>query len=49
MAAVIVAFEVCRRGFPAQITVNALVIHIEVACDVLSVSVRKVSHDEGLF
>ena len=44
VAAIVIAFKICRRSFPAQIAVDALIIHIKLASDVLSVSVCRVSH-----
>lgn len=44
MASVVITLKICRSGFPAQITVDALIIHVKLACDVLSVSVCGISH-----
>jgi hypothetical protein len=44
MAAVIVPLEIGRRGFAAQIAIDALIIDIEFAWDVLGVFVRGVGH-----
>jgi hypothetical protein len=44
MATVIIPLEVCGRGFAAQITVNALIIDVEFARNVLGVFVCGISH-----
>ena len=44
MAAIVVAFEIGRRGFPAQIAVDALVIDIKLTLNVFSVFVSNVGH-----
>jgi hypothetical protein len=44
IAAVIVAFEIIRRGFTTEIAVNALIIDVEFAAGIFRVSVRNVSH-----
>jgi hypothetical protein len=45
MATVIVALEIGRRGFAAQIAVDALVIDVEFARYVLGVFVCGIGHD----
>ena len=44
MAAVVVSFEIGRRGFTAQIAIDALIIDIEFARYVFGVFVRGVGH-----
>src|SRR5436190_14067391 len=44
MPAVVVPFEIRRRGFAAQIAINALIIDIEFAGYVLGVFVRDIGH-----
>jgi len=44
MTAVIVPFEIGRRGFPAQIAIDALIINVEFARYVFGVFVRGVGH-----
>jgi hypothetical protein len=44
MAAVVVAFEIGRRGFAAQIAVDALIVDVEFSRYVLSIFVRSVGH-----
>jgi hypothetical protein len=44
VAAVVIPLEVCRGGFAAQITVDALIIDIEFARYVLGIFVRGVGH-----
>jgi hypothetical protein len=44
MAAVIVPFEIGRRGFATQIAIDALIIDVEFARYVLGVFVRGVGH-----
>ena len=46
VAAIVVASEVCGSRFAAQVAINALVVHIEGAGDVLRVFVSEVSHRE---
>jgi hypothetical protein len=47
MAAVVVPLEIGRRGFAAQIAVDALIIDIEFARYVFGVFVRGIGH--GIF
>jgi hypothetical protein len=44
VAAVVVAFEIGRRGFAAQIAVDALIVDVKFSCYVLGVFVRSVGH-----
>src|SRR4029077_6806073 len=44
MTAVVVPFEIGRRGFPAQIAIDALIIDVEFARYVFGVFVRSVGH-----
>jgi hypothetical protein len=44
VAAVVISLEICRGGFAAQITIDALIIDIEFARDVLGIFVRGVGH-----
>jgi hypothetical protein len=44
MAAVVVPLEIGRRGFPAQIAIDALIIDIEFAWYVFGVFVRGICH-----
>jgi hypothetical protein len=44
MAAVVVPFEIGRRGFAAQIAIDALIIDIEFARYVFGVFVRNIGH-----
>jgi len=44
VTAVVIAFEIIRRGFAAEIAINALVIHVILAGDVLRIPVCDVSH-----
>ena len=44
MAAVIVPFEIGRRGFTAQVAVDALIIDVEFARYVFGVFVRGIGH-----
>ena len=44
IAAVVVAFEIIRGCFAAEIAVNALIIDVEFAAGVFWISVRNVSH-----
>jgi len=44
VAAVIVALEIVRCGFPAEIAVNALIVHVIAAWDVIGISVYCISH-----
>jgi hypothetical protein len=44
VAAVVIPLEVCRSGFAAQITIDALIIDIEFARYVLGIFVRGVGH-----
>jgi len=44
VAAVVIPLEVCRGGFAAQITIDALIIDIEFARYVLGIFVRGVGH-----
>jgi hypothetical protein len=48
MAAVVVSFEIRRRGFTAQIAIDALIVDIELARYVFSVFVRDVGHGFSL-
>jgi hypothetical protein len=44
MAAVVIALEIGRRSFTAQIAVDALIIDVEFSCYVFGVFIRGVSH-----
>ena len=44
IAAVVIAFEIIRGGFAAEIAVNALIIDVVFAAGVFWISVRNVSH-----
>ena len=44
MAAVIVPFEIGRRGFAAQVAIDTLIIDIEFARYVFGVFVRDIGH-----
>ena len=44
VAAVVVPLEIGRRGFAAQIAIDALIIDIEFACYVFGVFVRDIGH-----
>jgi hypothetical protein len=44
MAAVIVAFEIRRRGFAAEVAVDALVIDIELSLYVLRIFIGNIGH-----
>jgi len=44
VAAVVVALEIVRRGLAAQVAVNALVVHVVFARDVLGIFICSVSH-----
>jgi hypothetical protein len=44
VATVVIPLEVCRGGFAAQITIDALIIDIEFARYVLGIFVRGVGH-----
>src|SRR5207302_5991747 len=44
MATVIVAAEIRRRGFPAEITVDALVIDVELSLNVFGIFICDVRH-----
>jgi hypothetical protein len=41
---IVVPLEICRSGFTAQITIDALIIDIEFALYVLGIFVRGVGH-----
>jgi hypothetical protein len=43
--AIVIAGEIARSGFAAEIAVDALVIDVEFACDVLGIFVCDVSHN----
>jgi hypothetical protein len=45
-AAFLVAFEVVRRRFPAEIAVNALIVHVEFARGIYRIFVRFISHSQ---
>jgi hypothetical protein len=45
MAPVVVALEIGRRGFPAQIAIDALIIDVKFARHVFGIFVRSVGHD----
>lgn len=44
VAAVVIAFEICRRGLAAQIAVYALIIHEKFSLNVVAVFVCYVCH-----
>jgi hypothetical protein len=44
IAAVVVAFEIVRRCFAAEIAVNALIVHVVFAGGIFRISIRNVSH-----
>jgi hypothetical protein len=44
ISTVLVPFEIVRRGFAAQVTVNALVVHVVFTGDVFGVFICGVSH-----
>jgi len=44
MSTVIVALEICRRGFAAQIAIDTLVVDVKFPGDVFRVSIRRVCH-----
>jgi hypothetical protein len=44
VAAVVIAFEIIRSGFAAEIAVNALVVHVVFAGDIFRIFVCNVSH-----
>jgi hypothetical protein len=45
MSAVVVSFEVGRRGFATKIAIDALVIDIELSRDIFGIFVCSVSHN----
>ena len=47
MSSVVVPFEVCGRRFPAKVAIDALVVDVEGAEDVLRIAVGCVSHVSG--
>ena len=49
IAAIIVARKVCRRCFPAQITIDALVVDVELASGVFRIFVCNVGHTSKSF
>ena len=44
ISAIVVTCEICRGGFPAQIAINALVIDVKFARDVILVAICNVCH-----
>jgi hypothetical protein len=44
IAAVVVAFEIIRRGLAAQIAINALVVHVVFARDIFGIFICNVCH-----
>jgi hypothetical protein len=44
ITAVIIALEIVRRGFTAQITIDALVVDVVFARDVFRILVSKIGH-----
>jgi hypothetical protein len=44
IAAIVIAFEIVRGGFAAQIAVNALIVHVVFAGNIFRIFVRNVSH-----
>ena len=49
ITAVVVAGVILRGGFAAQVAVDALVINVELAGDVLWVAIRDVGHNQNWF
>ncbi|HEY2081922.1 MAG TPA: pyruvate kinase, partial [Verrucomicrobiae bacterium] len=49
MTAVVVPFEIIRRGFAAQIAVNALVVHVVFTGVILRIFICYISHKINLF
>jgi hypothetical protein len=44
MPAVVVPFEIGRRGFAAQVAINALIVDIKFSGDIFRIFVRSVRH-----
>src|SRR5258708_39262945 len=49
ITAVVVAFEIVGRGFAAQITVDALVVHVVLSAGIFGIFICYISHKINLF
>jgi hypothetical protein len=44
MTTIIVPFEIGRRGLPAQVAIDALIIYVKAPCRILRVIIYELSH-----